>query len=77
MISIPYKAKQFLVFLAKLLIVGGALYFIYNQIANNEKLDWNQFLDLLDRKKSVVGIAFILFLSFLNRFLEILKWGNR
>lgn len=76
MISIPYKAKQFLVFLAKLLIVGGALYFIYNQIANNEKLDWNQFLDLLDRKKSVVGISFILFLSFLNRFLEILKWQN-
>ena len=76
MISIPYKAKQFLVFLAKLLIVGGALYFIYNQIANNEKLDWNQFLGLLDRKKSFLGIAFILFLSFLNRFLEILKWQN-
>ena len=76
MISIPYKAKQFLVFLAKLLIVGGALYFIYNQLVNNEKLDWNQFLELLDRKKSFFGIAFILFLSFLNRFLEILKWQN-
>ncbi len=76
MISIPYKAKQFLVFLVKLLIVGGALYFIYNQLVHNEKLDWNQFLDLLERKKSVAGIAFILFLSFLNRFLEILKWQN-
>ena len=76
MISIPYKAKQFLVFLAKLLIVGGALYFIYNQLVNNEKLDWKQFLELLDRKKSFFGIAFILFLSFLNRFLEILKWQN-
>ena len=76
MISIPYKAKQFLVFLAKLLIVGGALYFIYNQLATNEKLDWNQFLALLERKKSIAGIAFILSLSFLNRFLEILKWQN-
>ncbi|CAM4037356.1 lysylphosphatidylglycerol synthase domain-containing protein [Flavobacterium antarcticum] len=76
MISIPYKAKQFLVFLAKLLIVGGALYFIYNQLVNNEKLDWKQFLELVDRKKSIFGIAFILFLSFLNRFLEILKWQN-
>ena len=76
MISIPYKAKQFLVFLAKLLIVGGALYFIYNQLVHNEKLDWNQFLALLERKKSIAGIAFILSLSFLNRFLEILKWQN-
>ena len=76
MISIPYKAKQFLVFLAKLLIVGGALYFIYNQLVHNEKLDWKQFLSLLERKKSIAGIAFILSLSFLNRFLEILKWQN-
>ena len=63
-------------FLAKLLIVGGALYFIYNQLVHNEKLDWNQFLSLLERKKSIAGIAFILSLSFLNRFLEILKWQN-
>lgn len=76
MISIPYKAKQFLVFLAKLLVVGGALYFIYNQLATNEKLDWNQFLALLERKKSILGIGFILYLSFQNRFLEILKWQN-
>lgn len=63
-------------FLVKLLIVGGALYFIYNQLVHNEKLDWNQFLALLERKKSIAGIAFILSLSFLNRFLEILKWQN-
>lgn len=63
-------------FLVKLLIVGGALYFIYNQLVHNEKLDWNQFLALLERKKSIAGIVFILSLSFLNRFLEILKWQN-
>jgi hypothetical protein len=76
MISIPYKAKQLLVFLTKLLIVGGALYFIYNQLVNNEKLNWKQFLALLERQKSVAGIVFILFLSFQNRFLEILKWQH-
>ncbi|NBL64640.1 hypothetical protein GV828_05430 [Flavobacterium sp. NST-5] len=76
MIAIPHKAKQFLTFLVKLLIVGGAFYFIYEQLANNEKLDWKQFLELLNRKKSFWGILFILSFSFFNRFLEILKWQN-
>jgi hypothetical protein len=40
MISIPHKTKQFLVLLIKVLIVVGAFYFIYNQLANNDKLDW-------------------------------------
>lgn len=76
MISIPHKAKQFLTFLVKLLIVGGAFYFIWNQLANNEKLDWKQFLELLNRKKSFWGILFLLSFSFFNRFFEILKWQN-
>lgn len=76
MISIPHKAKQFLVLLVKLLIVGGAFYFIYNQLANNDKLDWNKFLILFRKNQSVLGIAFILLLSVLNRYFEILKWQN-
>lgn len=76
MISISHKANQFLVFLIKLLIVVGAFYFIYNQLVSNDKLDWNNFLTLFHKKKSLVGIIFILFLSFLNRFFEILKWQN-
>ncbi|MDR6969221.1 uncharacterized membrane protein YbhN (UPF0104 family) [Flavobacterium arsenatis] len=76
MFSIPHKAKQFLTFLVKLLIVGGAFYFIYDQLANNEQLDWNKFLELLERKKSFWGILFILSFSFFNRFFEILKWQN-
>lgn len=76
MISIPHKTKQFLTFLIKILIVGGAFYFIWNQLANNEKLDWKQFLELLERKKSFWGILFILSFSFFNRFFEILKWQN-
>jgi hypothetical protein len=74
MITIPHKAKQFLVFLVKLLVVTAAFYFIYDQLANNEKLDWNKFQDLLQEKQSVFGILFLLAFSFANRFLEILKW---
>ncbi|WP_348799070.1 hypothetical protein [Flavobacterium adhaerens] len=76
MISIPHKTKQFLVLLIKLLIVGGAFYFIYNQLASNDKLDWEKFLILFQKNKSVSGIGFILLLSILNRFFEILKWQN-
>ena len=76
MISISHKAKQFLVLLIKLLIVGGAFYFIYNQLANNDKLDWEKFIILFKKNQSVLGITFILLLSVLNRFFEILKWQN-
>jgi hypothetical protein len=76
MISIPHKAKQFLVLLIKLLIVGGAFYFIYSQLAHNDKLDWEKFIILFQKNQSVAGISFILLLSVLNRFFEILKWQN-
>jgi hypothetical protein len=74
MISIPNKIKQFLVLLIKIMIVGGAFYFIYNQLANNDKLDWQKFLVLFQKNRSVLGIGFILLLSVLNRLFEILKW---
>ena len=74
--SATRKAKQFLVLLIKLLIVGAAFYFIYTQLANNDKLDWAKFQKLVLEKQSFANIALILFLTFLNRFLEILKWQN-
>jgi hypothetical protein len=58
------------------LIVGGAFYFIYNQLANNDKLDWVQFTAKFKKNQSVAGISFILLLSVLNRYFEILKWQN-
>ena len=76
MISIPHKTKQFLVLIVKLLIVGAAFYFIYNQLANNDRLNWDKFLILFNKNQSVLGISFILLLSVLNRFFEILKWQN-
>lgn len=76
MITIPHKAKQFLVFSIKLLIVVGAFYFIYNQLATNDKLDWAKFEALVKKNASVLGISFLLSFSVVNRFLEILKWQN-
>jgi hypothetical protein len=76
MISIPHKTKQFLVLLIKVLIVAAAFYFIYNQLANNDKLDWVQFTAKFKKNQSFAGISFILLLSVLNRYFEILKWQN-
>ena len=76
MILISHKAKQFLIVVTKLLIVGGAFYFIYSQLATNDKLDWEKFIVLFQKNQSVLGISFILLLSILNRFFEILKWQN-
>ena len=76
MITIPHKAKQLLVFSVKLLIVVGAFYFIYNQLDSNDQLDWEKFLILFHKNQSATGSLFLLFLSFLNRYFEILKWQN-
>ena len=76
MISIPHKAKQFLVFTIKFLIVIGAFYFIYDQISSNSKLDWNKFQNLVVEKTAISTMVFILLFSVANRYLEILKWQN-
>lgn len=74
--SATRKAKQFLVAIIKLLIVGGAFYFIYDRLAHNDKLDWGHLADTLDSKHAVWLVFGIVTLTFLNRFLEILKWQN-
>ena len=74
--TLSRKAKQFLIALAKLLVVGGAFYFIYDRIANNEQMDWNRFTEMLAGQNSLPLIIVVLSLTFLNRFIEILKWQN-
>jgi hypothetical protein len=58
------------------LIVGAAFYFIYNHLANNDQLNWTKFCAILKEKQSFYNIFVMLLLTFLNRFLEIVKWQN-
>ena len=76
MVALQGKAKQFLVFIAKLLVVGGAFYFIYDRIANDESLQWQRITDAVAQENSGWLIFAILLLTILNRFFEILKWQN-
>lgn len=76
MISIPHKAKQFGVFIIKLLIVIGAFYFIYDKLTSDKSLDWEKFWELADEKFTFSVVFGLLLMSFTNRFFEILKWKN-
>lgn len=69
------KIKQFLLLLLKLIVVGLAFYFIKSQLAE-KTLDWNIITKSLQQKKAILFISVLLVLTFLNRFIEILKWKN-
>lgn len=70
--AISYKAKQFLLVLLKLLIVCGAIAFLYTQLKSKDLSDWY----LVSQKFSLLSFSGIVFLSFLNWLLECLKWKN-
>lgn len=72
MIAIPHKAKQFLLVLAKLLIVAGAFYYLYHQLQANNSSDWMK----MGSQFSVLSFLGIVSLSLINWILEILKWQN-
>ena len=74
--SLPYKTKQFFFVLIKLSIVVGAFYFIYQKLVKNDDLNFYRFLDVLTKTDtfSMKNIIFLLFLTLLNWFFEILKW---
>ena len=73
---ISNKTKQYLTLIIKLTIVFGAFYFIYDKLAHDDKLSWNQFSEIVQHKFTLSWIIFMLGFSVLNRFLEILKWQN-
>lgn len=69
------KIKQFLLLLLKLIVVGLAFYFIQSQLADKE-WDWNIIIEKWQQPNAVIYILGIVILTFLNRFIEILKWKN-
>lgn len=72
MIAIFYKAKQFLLVIIKLLIVCGALYYIYNELQNGKKIDWS----VISTYLSIKSVSLLLLFSAVNWILEIYKWQN-
>ena len=74
--SAPRKAKQFLTAVAKLLIVSAAFYFIYYKIEGNNALDWKRFASKFQSNWSFVTILILIVFSFVNKYLDVLKWQN-
>lgn len=71
-----YKSKQFFFLLIKISIVLGAFYFILRQLTTNEQLNLSDFATFLSKNEvvSFKNISFLIILSLLNWFFEILKW---
>lgn len=72
MIAISHKAKQFFLVTVKLLIVSGAIYYIYWHFNGDKKVDFNQIKGYLDLKTLLILTAF----SSVNWILEIFKWRH-
>lgn len=62
--------------LAKVAIVGGAFYFIYQQLLQKNELNWDSLKKIVIQEKPFGVLFLLLFLIFMNRFLEVLKWHN-
>jgi hypothetical protein len=56
------------------LIVAGAFYFIYNQLANNDKLDWVGYSQI--QKKIQLQELVLYYCECIESLFEILKWQN-
>lgn len=71
-----HKAKQFLLLLVKILVVLGAFFFIGYKLTSSEKLDFEEFVGILDKYHvfSILNISVLLLLSFLNWLFEVKKW---
>lgn len=57
------------------MVVGGAFYFIKNQLADKD-FNWDIVSQTLQQPNAWILVSMLLLLTFLNRFLEILKWQN-
>jgi hypothetical protein len=72
MIAISHKAKQFFLVTVKLLIVSGAIYYIYWHFSGDKKIDFNQIKGYLNLKTILILTLF----SCVNWILEIFKWRH-
>ncbi|MDR0194658.1 MAG: hypothetical protein LBI73_06000 [Myroides sp.] len=70
------KTKQYLVLLIKILVVSAAFYYIYNQLSNDDTLDFHILSEVVSKPENYLAIFALMCLTFSNRFVEILKWQN-
>lgn len=72
MIAISHKAKQFFLVTVKLLIVSGAIYYIYWHFNGDKKIDLRLLIFYLSLKNVLLLVGF----SSLNWIFEIFKWRH-
>lgn len=72
MIAIPHKAKQFLLVLVKVLIVGLAFLYIYQHLQSDKAISLKSIIQYL----SIKEILILLLFTIANWFFEVLKWQN-
>lgn len=72
MIAIPHKAKQFLLVLVKVLIVGMAFFYIYQHLKGDKAISLKSIIEYLLLKEILILLLF----TSANWFFEVLKWQN-
>lgn len=72
MIAIPHKAKQFLLVLVKVLIVGLAFFYIYQHLQGDKAIYVESIIQYLSLKEVLILLLF----TSANWFFEVLKWQN-
>ncbi len=73
-----HKANQFFSLVLKILVVLAAVFFIWHKIANDEQMDFQDFLNNLVKYKvfSFENVIILIVLTIVNWYFEILKWQN-
>lgn len=72
MIAIPHKAKQFLLVLVKVLIVGMAFFYIYQHLQGDKAI----FIESIIQYLSIKEVLILLLFTTANWFFEVSKWQN-
>ena len=72
MIAIPHKAKQFLLVLVKVLIVGLAFFYIYQHLQGDKAISLKSIIEYLSLKEILILLLF----TSANWFFEVFKWQN-
>ncbi|WP_235946533.1 lysylphosphatidylglycerol synthase domain-containing protein [Flavobacterium silvaticum] len=69
------KAKQYWVAIAKIAVLAGAFYVIWQKLSATTAAEWSQFLQS-SKGWPWYSVATLLFLTIANRVIEIFKWQN-